>query len=54
MLTHMLLPYLQIYVTLLVVLECVRVEEGLVAEGAHQPHPQVYLAHMCANAGMRG
>ena len=31
-------PYLQVDVTLLVTPECVRVEEELVAEGAHQPH----------------
>ena len=40
--------------TLLVMPEGVRVEEGFVAEGAHQPHPQVYLAHVCTNGGMRG
>ena len=31
-------PYLQVDVTLLVAPECVRVEEGFVAEGSHQPH----------------
>ena len=35
---QVLCPYLQVDVTLLVVPECVRVEEGFVAEGAHQPH----------------
>ena len=39
----MLLPYLQVYVTLLVTPECVRVEEGFVAEGAHQPTPKCTL-----------
>ena len=47
------IPYLQIYVTLLVMPEGVRVEKGHVVEGAHQPHTQVYLAHMCTNGGMR-
>ena len=32
-------PYLHIYVTLFVMPESVRVEKGLAAEGAHQPHP---------------
>ena len=41
----MLLPYLQVYVTLLMIPECVRVEEWFVAEGGHQPHSQVYPAH---------
>ena len=47
-------PYLQIYVTIPVMPEGVRVEKGLVAEGAHQPHPQMYLVHVCTNGGMRG
>ena len=47
--SQMLCPYLQVDVTLLVVPECVRVEEGFVAEGAHQPHPQVYPAHWGAH-----
>ena len=36
-------PYLQINVTLLVMPEGVRVEEGFVVEGAHQPHPKCTL-----------
>ena len=47
-------PYLQIDVTLFVMPESVRVEEGFVADGAHQPQPQVYLAHVCTNGDMRG
>ena len=35
---QVLCPYLQINVTLLVAPECVRVEEGFVVEGEHQPH----------------
>ena len=46
-------PYLQVYVVLLVMPECVSIEEGFVAEGAHQPHSQVYLAHMSANSSVR-
>ena len=47
-------PYLQVFVALLVMPEGVRVEERFVAEGAHQPHSQVYLAHMSANGSTRG
>ena len=36
--SQVLCPYLQVNVTLLVVPECARVEEGFVAEVAHQPH----------------
>ena len=42
-------PYLHVYVTFLVMPEGVRVEERFVAEGAHQPYSQVYLAHMSVN-----
>ena len=51
---QVLLPYLQVYVTLLVMPADVRVEEGFVVEGAHQPHSQVYLVHMSTNGSMRG
>ena len=51
---HVLLPHLQVYVTLLVMPECVRVEEGFAAEGAHQPHSQVYPTHVSANGSIRG
>ena len=47
-------PYLQVYVALLVMSEDVRVEEGFVAEGAHQPHSQEYLAHVSTNGSSRG
>ena len=50
----MLLLYLQVYVTLLVTPECVRVEERLDVEGTHQPHSQVYLVHVSSNGSMRG
>ena len=46
--------YLHIQVTLLVVPEGVRVEEGLVAEGAHQPHSQVYFVYVCTNGSLGG
>ena len=52
--SQVLCPYLQINVTLLVVPECDRVEQGFVAEGAHQPHSQVYPAHVSTNGGKRG
>ena len=39
-------PYLQVDVTLLVVPECVRVEEGFVTEGAHRPQ---FLSAPCAH-----
>ena len=50
----MLIPILQVSMTLLVMPECVRVEEGFVAEGAHQPHSHLHPAHMSANGGTRG
>ena len=40
--------------TLLVVPEGVRIEKGLVVEGAHQPHSQVYPLHVCTNGSMGG
>ena len=40
--------------TLLVMPECFRVEERFFAEGAHQPHSQVYLARISTNGSMRG
>ena len=51
---QVLLPLLQVYVALLVMSEGVRVEEAFVAEGAHQPHSQVYLAHMSTNGSSGG
>ena len=47
-------PFLQVYVALLVTSGGVRVEERFVAEGAHQPHSQVYLVHVSANGSLRG
>ena len=47
-------PYLQGYMTLFMVLECVQVEEGFAAGGAHQPHSQVHLVHMHTDGGTWG
>ena len=40
------IPILQITMTLLVVLEGIRIKERLATEGAHQPHSQMYLLYV--------